>query len=606
MRKVVGLLAGLCLCAGCENELPEHSQSAVSTGQFVVDYTAGTGVATRMIHENQAKGVRINSLTYLLYNSEGALEKRREIPGLAGDEETWPLTRDNMTWEQREALKDTLFQDETYHVVFVANIDSVICGWTDETGALWSPLRKTEVFDSVHLQMPYQPFTDRNMFYLFTQDIHSSDQLADREKPYNCPVVLRRLVTCTDFLFEQLPVWEESTTEGGTETPGVGTEEGLEEDGAEVNPGEGGAEETPGEEGGEENPGEGGNEEDPGDEGANENPGNESTEVNASSIPFPASCTLPEPIKNYFLPDIYNMVLSIHREELSLPVVAATETLLGDLYEFFNPGGILSTNHKKYKEYRDRLDAIKTLINGDGKSDFINKINQVEEGEESNALSKFQTHLIHTMLNDLAGNVAIRELFELSANRKTGQFASIDYEGKSGMSKYYLSGKAPDFSLEKSLRIEADLTVEQEGVSYLGFQWIGLADPTMNKIAKLCWYRTAEASTATEIFTPETFIQTEQGINEKYVVSYRPINQLDLKVRKENIKSTRIVCNLRTTLPFVETDSAMVADIDSVLCKGLINGYKDKLNAVTLRITYPDITKNEVLEITDAWKISKK
>ncbi len=594
MRKVVGLLAGLCLCAGCENELSDPAQSTISTGQFVVDYTAEAGVATRMIHENQAKGVRINSLTYLLYNSEGSLEKRREIPGLAGDEETWPLTRDNMTWEQREALKDTLFQDETYHVVFVANIDSVICGWTDETGALWSPLRKTEVFDSVHLQMPYQPFTDRNMFYLFTQDIHSSDQLADREKPYNCPVVLRRLVTRTDFLFEQLPVWEESTTEGGSETPGEGTEEGLDADGTEVNPCEGG---------GEENPSEGGNEEDPGDEGANENPGNESTEVNASSIPFPASCTLPEPIKNYFLPDIYNMVLSTHREELSQPVLDETTKLLEALKEHYGKWSIM-------RAYWKRLDAIQTKIQNEGRSDFIDKINQEESGEESNALSKFQTHLIHTMLNDLAGNAAIRELFELSANRKTGQFATIEYEGQSGVNTYYLSEKAPTSSLEKSLRIEADLTVEREGVPYLGFQWIGLADPTMNKIAKVCWYQTAEAPTATEIFTPETFIRTEQGINEKYVVSYRPINQLDLKKIGENskaaTKSTRIVCNLRTALPFVETDRAMVADIDSILCKGEIDGYKDKLNAMTLSINYPDVTSNEVLEITDAWKISKK
>ncbi len=594
MRKVVGLLVGLCLCAGCENELSDPAQSTISTGQFVVDYTAEAGVATRMIHENQAKGVRINSLTYLLYNSEGSLEKRREIPGLAGDEETWPLIHDNMTWEQREALKDTLFQDETYHVVFVANIDSVICGWTDETGALWSPLRKTEVFDSVHLQMPYQPFTDRNMFYLFTQDIHSSDQLADREKPYNCPVVLRRLVTRTDFLFEQLPVWEESTTEGGSETPGEGTEEGLDADGTEVNPGEGG---------GEENPSEGGNEEDPGDEGANENPGNESTEVNASSIPFPASCTLPEPIKNYFLPDIYNMVLSTHREELSQPVLDETTKLLEALKEHYGKWSIM-------RAYWKRLDAIQTKIQNEGRSDFIDKINQEESGEESNALSKFQTHLIHTMLNDLAGNAAIRELFELSANRKTGQFASIDYEGQSGVNTYYLSEKATTSSLEKSLRIEADLTEKREGVPYLGFQWVGLADPTMNKIAKLCWYRTAEAPTATEIFTPETFIRTEQGINEKYVVSYRPINQLDLKKIGENskaaTKSTRIVCNLRTALPFVETDRAMVADIDSILCKGEIDGYKDKLNAMTLSINYPDVTSNEVLEITDAWKISKK
>ena len=70
MKKVVGLLAGLCLCAGCENEIPEPTASVVSAGKFVVDYTAAAGAATRVIHEKQPKGVRINSLTYLLYSEE--------------------------------------------------------------------------------------------------------------------------------------------------------------------------------------------------------------------------------------------------------------------------------------------------------------------------------------------------------------------------------------------------------------------------------------------------------------------------------------------------------------------------------------------------------
>ena len=47
MKKVVGLLAGLCLCAGCENEIPEPTASVVSAGKFVVDYTAA---ALSLIH----------------------------------------------------------------------------------------------------------------------------------------------------------------------------------------------------------------------------------------------------------------------------------------------------------------------------------------------------------------------------------------------------------------------------------------------------------------------------------------------------------------------------------------------------------------------------
>ncbi|MFR1956734.1 MAG: hypothetical protein ACLS38_16785, partial [Phocaeicola coprophilus] len=119
------------------------------------------------IHENQPKGARINSLTYLLYSEEGTLEKRREIPGLDTDGESWPLRRENMSWEQREALKDTLSQGETYHAVFVANIDSAVCGWTGADGQPWSPLRETGTYETVYLQMPFQPFNDRNMFYVF-------------------------------------------------------------------------------------------------------------------------------------------------------------------------------------------------------------------------------------------------------------------------------------------------------------------------------------------------------------------------------------------------------------------------------------------------------
>ena len=573
MRKVAGLLASLCLCAGCDDELPRAAQSAVSTGQFVVDYTAEAGAATRAIQENQPKGVRINSLTYLLYNSEGHLVKRREIPGLEGDAETWPLQRDNMSWEQREALKDTLFQDATYHVVFVANIDSVICQWRDEEGALWSPLRETEAYSTVHLQMPYQPFTDRNMFYVFTKDVHSTNQDADRENPYSCPVVLRRVVTRTDFLFEQLPVWEENTTEGGTETPGEGStpDEGV------GTPGEGtGA------------PSEG--------TGAEEGLEGEGTQTNSDA--YPTSCTLPKPIENYFMANIYNMVLTTNQEKFNQPVVDATAIFIDALKGYFTGWS--------YRKYRDRLDEIKKQIQGDGKSEFLNKINQ-EGKREDNPLSNLQVHLIHSLLNDLADNAAIRKLFEQSANRKQGQFATIGYEGKSGMNKYYLSGKNPESSLEKSPRIETDLTAKREGLPFLGFQWIGLANPAMNKIATVSWYPTADAATESETFAPTDAILTEQGVNEKCAVFYRPIKHINLKEGQNGTKATHIVCNLRTALPFEEEDSLMVTDFNNALKGGKIPNYTTILEEMTLTITYPDITNTygEVLEITDAWEISK-
>ena len=129
-------IGALLLCIGwmtsCEDERFDTGKTAMPDGQFIVDYTADTGTSTRALSEDVPAGKRINSLTYLLYSEEGTLLKRREVPGLDKDTEKWPLTRDNMTWEQREALKDTLETNTTYHAVFIANIDSTEL-WKDAT-----------------------------------------------------------------------------------------------------------------------------------------------------------------------------------------------------------------------------------------------------------------------------------------------------------------------------------------------------------------------------------------------------------------------------------------------------------------------------------------
>ena len=124
MKQIYNIMVGMALMLGatsCEKEILDNGQAAgiaLADGQFIVDYSGE--VTTRAIKDNAEKGERINSLTYLLYmqqDNDYVLQKRREIPGLneTGTDangnptyESWPLTRDNMTWEQREALKDTL------------------------------------------------------------------------------------------------------------------------------------------------------------------------------------------------------------------------------------------------------------------------------------------------------------------------------------------------------------------------------------------------------------------------------------------------------------------------------------------------------------------
>ena len=144
MKQIYNIMVGMALMLGatsCEKEILDNGQAAgiaLADGQFIVDYSGE--VTTRAIKDNAEKGERINSLTYLLYIQQAdgyVLEKRREIPGLDGDSESWPLTRDNMTWEQREALKDTLMVGSNYRAVFVANAAPSL--WGEVTSSTLRP-----------------------------------------------------------------------------------------------------------------------------------------------------------------------------------------------------------------------------------------------------------------------------------------------------------------------------------------------------------------------------------------------------------------------------------------------------------------------------------
>lgn len=233
MKQIYNIMVGMALMLGatsCEKEILDNGQAAgiaLADGQFIVDYSGE--VTTRAIKDNAEKGERINSLTYLLYiqqDNDYVLEKRREIPGLnknktddAGNPvyESWPLTRDNMTWEQREALKDTLMVGSNYRAVFVANAAASLWDGTN------SPLVGADLptngsaapsYSSAYLQLPANlAFNDGNMFYLAEAEINGAGQ--DRNTPYNCPITLKRVVTRTDWWFERLPeLWTEPDETG--------------------------------------------------------------------------------------------------------------------------------------------------------------------------------------------------------------------------------------------------------------------------------------------------------------------------------------------------------------------------------------------------------
>lgn len=168
----------------------------LDTDCFVVDYTVeGNEGLSR--GENPSP---ITSLTYLLYQ-DGELVKEQQIPDISS-ETVWPLTRENMTWEQREALKDTLQAWGNYRVVFVANAVYPASGENEDAGI--SYITGKDSYQTLALQMPAQPFSADNMFYLFSSEIEKEDD-TDRDHPLNCPVTLKRVVSCVELQRIKIP-----------------------------------------------------------------------------------------------------------------------------------------------------------------------------------------------------------------------------------------------------------------------------------------------------------------------------------------------------------------------------------------------------------------
>lgn len=182
--------------------------TALPEGTFVVDYSVSDGEISRA--DQDRLNTSISSLLYLLYDSEGQLVKEREIPGI-NDETTWPLTRENMSWEQREALKDTLNVEMTYTAVFLANTDAELFDKAEQVffyktvteGADGTSETTYANLQDVYLKLPSVPFNDKNMFYISKHTLSAKNAegtvVNDRETPYNCPVTLKRLVSRMDM-----------------------------------------------------------------------------------------------------------------------------------------------------------------------------------------------------------------------------------------------------------------------------------------------------------------------------------------------------------------------------------------------------------------------
>ena len=187
-------------------------QPTGETGKVVVDYTLNADEpASRADGSPETSSSSpIRSLTYLLYEKNGTdeadnvytLVKRREIRDIT-EETQWPMTRENMTWNQREDLKDTLDRSSEYKVVFVANAAASLhdekvlfnASLDVETPEGEEPQEPLLSFTDAYLKMPREAFTDDNLFYVTTTDFKSLEDADYVNQSLN----LKRVVARTEL-----------------------------------------------------------------------------------------------------------------------------------------------------------------------------------------------------------------------------------------------------------------------------------------------------------------------------------------------------------------------------------------------------------------------
>ena len=567
MKQIYNIMVGMALMLGatsCEKEILDNGQAAgiaLADGQFIVDYSGE--VTTRAIKDNAEKGERINSLTYLLYmqqDNDYVLQKRREIPGLnetddAGNPESWPLTRDNMTWEQREALKDTLLVGSNYRAVFVANADASLWGGT-------SPLKEADLTDgsaapspsysSAYLQLPEDlAFNDGNMFYLAEASIDGTGQ--DRNTAYNCSITLKRVVTRTDWWFERLPEWIE------------------------------------------------------------ESPENPSTGLNLPEVIKeylnPLLIRMASDNYDYWAGQVVTSVSSFLDEVATIYDNLANSIVGVD-------GAELTDEQKaekaKWKKYAEAMRTLKTQIVGTGKEVFLQYMFAVdEETGDSEFLNQILSYLFG-YLNDNATLKSDWQKYDIRAYKT----AKVSYKDNVVNDRYYLNNRWTadgNYTSSPSIAIDLEGSLDEGSeVTYKGFNWVGFLSSAADWVSEIVL--NGEASAEWEI--PFTLSADQQGKNEKRVYSYHPVYRLNLKSSWTQTKEGIISCNMEEALPFdiltagdspamsAEELGALKEDVNAKMNgeNATITGFGSSLSDFSLPIELPDLSSMDVLNVESLWE----
>ena len=562
----IGLLAlGL---ASCERDalLEEPTGgNALAEGQFVVDYSGE--VTTRAIKDNATKGERINSLTYLLYqwstdengNGEGILLKSREIPGLEGINEEWPLTRANMSWEQREALKDTLSVGGEYRAVFIANIARGL--WNGERY-----LNDSTSYSTANLQLPAEPFADNNMFYLSTAEIDGTT--ATREEPVNCSIVLKRVVTRTDWWFERLP--EVSFPEGNID---LGSAYPLYPCVVDKN----------------------------------------IQSYLYNSIYSLVSKEMDGGVQDEVVEETKAMLVIIKQYcEVNAKDIVIVDTDTEEVKEK------KKAEIDKWNGYAADMEALSTAIDdgGSGRESFWKAIgdevtNVAPEGAEEQNVPVFQTHLQNVLMTLVSYNTKLQNRWKASwrlADTESGTTAKvtaakITYKDGSQVDQYFFNKAVKQVTeVGVSPSIPFDATTKVNGYTYEGFNLVSFALAEGNKSTKIELYN---GDTSVESFeVPENAAQTGQGTNEWYQLLYRPIVSIE-----EGSFTKDIIINpdLETTLPFsiLNKPEDYISELKGIMLEALNDGKSDleklfSLKEYKLTISVPDLSAEDVI-INDSW-----